>query len=628
MSALSIQPTYPIFTDIDGQPLEQGSIWIGAANLDPQVNPINVYWDSALTLPAAQPIRTNGGYPVNNGTPARIYVNSDYSIRVMNRNGSVVYSAAADTERYGNIITLAGIDFTQAGTGAVTRTAQSKMRDVVNVKDFGAVGNGSTDDTTSIQNALNTGKSITIDSDMICLISSHLLTTADKQIIYLEGVIKASSAMPEMILSTDLHNIELCGNGTLDGNLLADNGFKSVATAKNPTGLTVTNITIKNTKNLATAFNGGICVLSSAGKASTYRHKDVTVRGCKLYNIGDLGGLIAYSDGVIIDNNIFDSCKFHGCEAVNCTDVLITNNISQDCLQSGIGVGDNTINWVMSNNVIRNCFGDGSITCEHNSPFGTITNNTIIDANTQGVNISFGTPSASPLDKVQGVVCSDNYMRQKAGITTHLGINYYSSTGTGTGEGVVISNNIIDGFNVGIAYQYSVNGSISNNAIMNLSGTSSKAILAVMCTGVNIEGNTCRSDTGDHSIQLLSYAGTDSDRCNVSNNYVLSSGTGTKALVKIDGTGVHSVINNRTSGALNYVTTTAASVIEVGANYGNLAGAAYAGSGTYHSSIGTGLVSSTVGAAGAASALPANPLGYVTCFVIGVGNVKIPYYNV
>lgn len=104
MSALSIQPTYPIFTETDGQPLEDGYIWIGTANLDPQGNPINVYWDAALTQLAGQPIRTQGGYPVNNGAPARLYVNSDYSIRVMNKNGSSVYSAPAATERYSNAV--------------------------------------------------------------------------------------------------------------------------------------------------------------------------------------------------------------------------------------------------------------------------------------------------------------------------------------------------------------------------------------------------------------------------------------------------------------------------------------------------------------------------------------------
>lgn len=96
MSALSIQPTYPIFTDIDGQPLEDGYVWIGAANLAPIGNPITVYWDAALTIPAVQPIRTRGGYPMNSGTPARLYVNSDYSIQVQNKNGSVIYTSLLD----------------------------------------------------------------------------------------------------------------------------------------------------------------------------------------------------------------------------------------------------------------------------------------------------------------------------------------------------------------------------------------------------------------------------------------------------------------------------------------------------------------------------------------------------
>lgn len=96
MSALSIQPTYPIFTETDGQPLEDGYIWIGTAGLPPIGNAINVYWDADQTLVAAQPIRTQGGYPINSGTPSRLFVGSDYSIQVQDKNGSVVYTSLLD----------------------------------------------------------------------------------------------------------------------------------------------------------------------------------------------------------------------------------------------------------------------------------------------------------------------------------------------------------------------------------------------------------------------------------------------------------------------------------------------------------------------------------------------------
>jgi hypothetical protein len=114
MSALSVEPPFPAFADADGQPLDDGYILIGTANLNPITNPIAVFFDEALTIAAVQPIRTSGGYPVYQGTPARIYTASDYSIQVQNKNGTVVYTSLNGNISSGSVASNA------TGTGVQT----------------------------------------------------------------------------------------------------------------------------------------------------------------------------------------------------------------------------------------------------------------------------------------------------------------------------------------------------------------------------------------------------------------------------------------------------------------------------------------------------------------------------
>lgn len=122
-----VQP-FKIFTDSKGEPLEDGFVYIGTASLNPETNPEPVYWDSANTEPAAQPIRTLGGYLSRNGSPARLFISGgSYSITVRDKQGRLIYTTT-DT----------GVD-----TGYT-----------VTPENFGAAGDGSSNDATALSSAI------------------------------------------------------------------------------------------------------------------------------------------------------------------------------------------------------------------------------------------------------------------------------------------------------------------------------------------------------------------------------------------------------------------------------------------------------------------------------------------
>lgn len=84
-------PPYEVFTDANGDPLEDGFIFIGEPGLSPITNPLQAFFDADLTIPASN-IRTKGGYPANSGSPARLYTATNYSIVVQDKNQNTLYT--------------------------------------------------------------------------------------------------------------------------------------------------------------------------------------------------------------------------------------------------------------------------------------------------------------------------------------------------------------------------------------------------------------------------------------------------------------------------------------------------------------------------------------------------------
>lgn len=76
---------------------------------------------------------------------------------LIQKNGQLQQIQPGDTLDASQAVNVpsAAVQFQQGATGAVTRAVQDKLRDTINARDFGAKCDDATDDTTPIQNALN-----------------------------------------------------------------------------------------------------------------------------------------------------------------------------------------------------------------------------------------------------------------------------------------------------------------------------------------------------------------------------------------------------------------------------------------------------------------------------------------
>ena len=282
MTALSVSAPFPTFTDVDGDPLENGYVYIGQPNLDPVAFPVQAYWDATLTTPAAQPIRTSGGYPVRNGIPARVYVDGDYSIRVNNKNGSLVYSSLAATERIGtdliSAIDSSVVSYMPSGTGAVVTTVNEELnRQFVNVKRFGAVGDGVTDDSAAINKALAGGN----------------------KVVY----------FPPGTYYIEAEDVVVGSNTIIEG------GFAAIKYGKASARSVITRMYVSNASNVVIRnlrIDGNMSVWPNANVYTfqIYDSTDVTIAGCEIYSGIGAGISVSQSNNqgatnkrILIDNN-------------------------------------------------------------------------------------------------------------------------------------------------------------------------------------------------------------------------------------------------------------------------------------------------------------------------------------
>lgn len=256
MPALSIQVPFPVFQDSAGQPLDNGYIWIGEANLNPQTNPVDVYFDEALTIVAAQPLRTINGYVSNFGAPAQVYVNGvSFSILVQDRKGSVVYSFPDGT---GISPDACGVTYNPPFTGAAPTPVCIPLGLMVSPKYFGAVGDGVADDSAAIQAALNAD--VPLDwGGLTYRITSTVSRTALKDVFWQgrNATIIYDGAHAERAIWLLGGGIDIVMNDiTIDGGKLVNKCLDIDNNTDSYSNLTCDNVFVTRAKRLNT-FNGG-----------------------------------------------------------------------------------------------------------------------------------------------------------------------------------------------------------------------------------------------------------------------------------------------------------------------------------------------------------------------------------
>lgn len=101
---------------------------------------------------------------------------------VINDTGAGITKRISRSDLYGASSGSALVGYTQGGSGASARNVQDKLREVVSVKDFGAVGDGVTDDTAAIQAAIDSGLDIKFPDGTYLVTSQLTISTAGQQL--------------------------------------------------------------------------------------------------------------------------------------------------------------------------------------------------------------------------------------------------------------------------------------------------------------------------------------------------------------------------------------------------------------------------------------------------------------
>lgn len=561
---LQIQSPFQQFFGLSGDPLDDGQIYIGTAGQNPETNQVEVFWDSAGTLPAVQPFKTLNGYLARSGTPARVYISgTKFSMVVKDSRGRVVFSILDATTQDYFVSELSNnsdpskgdhlIGFKQSnasGTlaGAVGKTVHDKLQELVSVKDFGASALKTAAENLACFKAAVAATAVggklvvPVDTSFYHIDTTGGLSTAVEinkrmQIVF-EGDIKANygtqQANPPYIFNVTADNVtftggsgRIIGNGTIDdtntGNqdtfpglvhVTGDNFTMTGCVVDNPPKVGVLLYNCTGAKILGNTFTGGPTV-STFGNTAHFA----------IYSY--LGG----------NHNISDSLFTPDSNGGMFTNAIFFNGTSNSIIDANVCIHpyEKLAYVVGSHNLITNNYVVGNPDpIPGTSPpiSGTLTSafRGMGNFNKFSNNVTrYCLAGCTIMDGYGNEVSSNLFID-----CGQIGVAVFASSGyTGTFNGTVITNNVITGANIpGITigngiYVYvasatSTNIMITNNHVSYFCNTAADGMIFVAAlapygiTFSKISGNRLKGGSiGQYGILLTRVVDT-----MVSDNYI------------------------------------------------------------------------------------------------------------
>lgn len=382
-------------------------------------------------------------------------------------------------------------------TGGVIRPLYDKLAETVSVKDFGAVGDGVTDDTAAINAALAASHQKIVFPSGNYLITAPLVTSSYQT---LEGT-GATIVMADTVFSNIL-NIANATKVTVDGlYLVGHNTGNSVDIAiqiVNSHEVTITNCLIKDIGQEAASPNEwghGIEIDGSSTNVKIVNNKIQNIKGYG--NVRGDGITVRTCSNVLIQGNTIDTCRRMQIAIIdNAVDIKIIGNDLINGYLTAIDVEPNSIGTtgeiIISSNNIRN-FGSKPAATIGIQYYGidnhqnsrediTISNNIITAENAQAASCIYAQNGAKFTHIIGNTLKCDGFCN---GIAL--------SSGSGSVDTVISNNIIIEPETYGIQGYRNEGISITGNYLKSTNNTVSHGIF--LTSGYNdlypvIDGNT------------------------------------------------------------------------------------------------------------------------------------------